>query len=307
MKSVLLLLLASVLSSGCHWFKPPARDTASMGEGARKVASDPAAEELFAKYDREIATGKCNAEIQHWINGYGAERSWITGPADMDGSRMYLSPTRQVGRWIGVKKYTSGEMQFFVLTKDAQEIFSFSATCARTKDRRTKPYLPYADEPGPEFTDKDLAGLIEHTRSYGIIYVWSPHMGYSYSANVTRQGALHGVEPGQAPASGIENARHAMEKVRDKLGVSMSMTVIADSRASRRNVQSAFDRGNHDLKADHLKKMGSFELMMRSMGQHYPSLLVYGNGKIFRQIKPGVAGFSVYEKFIEDAVTELRK
>jgi len=308
MKHLNLFLIAGALAlTGCHLFKSEPKQSAASKDGPRKIASNPEAEALFSQYDRDITTGKCNDQIQHYIKGYGAERSWITGPADLDGSRMYLSPTRIIGRWIGVRKYMSGEMQFYVLTRDKQEVFSFSETCARTKDVRNKSYVSYVAEGGQEFTDKELEALVERTASFGVIYVWSPHMGYSYTQAITPEGAVAPRGQQQGRVSGIDNARAGMEKARERMGVAMSMTVIADSRAGRGNIRQAFDRGNHDLKAEHLKKMASFELMMRSMGQHYPSLLVYGNGKIFRQIKPGVAGVEAYQKFIEDAVTELKK
>lgn len=312
MKTVNLVLSILVVGSlsGCHWFGGGAAKSSSQGAigEARKVASSPEGQQLFTEYDKEILTGKCSDQVQEKIKLYGAERSWVKGPPGLDGSVTYVSPTRVIGQWAGVKKYQSGELQFLLITRNRMRAFDYGPQCGATIDPREAPFAgtQLAEDGGPVFTDDDLLHTIERESVYGIIYVWSPGMVYSYSASLNQQGAVNsGAEP---RSSGIKNAREAALKAAQKVGVGGGGTLaIVDPAAPRSLIKRVYDAGNHDLSSSDLRKMDSLEMMMRSMGQHFPAILVYGNGKIYRQIRFGVASEEKYQQFIEEAYEALRK
>jgi hypothetical protein len=311
MRTLILLPLLILPLSGCHFFK--AKTSGDLGElpkpgEKRSIATSEEGRQLYSQNDQNIASGKCGNEVQHRINLYRADRSWSKAPPNTDGSSTFVTPSSQLGRWIGVRKFLSGEMQFLVLTKGRTEIYSFSESCAMTKDVRQRNFTrPQVQDTGPQFTDDDLERLIERTSSYGVIYVWSPGMGYSYTTNTNPDGSFTHVDRERRQVSGIKNAQDAAAEVGRELNVTMSFTAVVDPFTLRPLVQRAYDAGNHDLKPEMLKRMAAFELQMRSMGQHYPSLLVYGNGKIYRQMRPGLTTAASYRKFIEDAVKALQQ
>lgn len=304
MRNLTLPLLMLALS-GCHFFqnKPAGEEFVDLSStDGRKIASSEAGRALYAKYDKEISVGKCSAEVQQKLRVFGAERSWTKAPSQLDGSSTYVSPTRRFGHWVGVRKYQSGELQFLEISKGQFKIHSYSDTCSSTDDVRNRDFTRSSKpETGPEFTDKDLEKLMERTESYGVIYVWSPGMGYSYSKSIDPGGGYGHTR------SGVINAKEAMEEVQKVTGKTMTFTALVDPFSPRALVDKIYAAGNHDLTPEMLKRMASFDLQMRSMGQHYPSLLVYGNGRIFRQMRPGLTTAESYRKYIEDAVKALQQ
>lgn len=311
MKKILVCWLMISVLGGCDFFKRKSAGDLSetSGKERRSIATSDEAREMFNRYDQEIQRGRCSAEVQHRINLYRAERSWTRGPAELDGSTMYLSPTGKYGRWVGVRKYQNEDLEFSVLTPGRIEIYKFSPTCSFTKDVRERNFTRAALNDGlPLFTDDDLEELIpRHMIGFGVIYVWSPGMAYSYTNATNPDGAYNHVDDANKPVSGIKNAHEAALEVGKQLGMSMGFIVLVDPFSRRESIQRAFDAGNHDLKPEMLRRMAAFDLQMRSMGQHFPSVLVYGNGKIFRQMKPGLSTAATYRKFIEGAVKALQQ
>ncbi len=287
----------------------------------RGIASSPGSLQRYKDYDDEIKCTKehitagrcrvesqCSNEIQRKISNYGAERSWTKMPGGTDGSASYFSPTREVGRWVRVRKYQSGQMQFAVLKKDATETWNYSSTCSATTSERSRAFFHLKDRPGLElFTDADLEALIVRTSDFGVIYVWSPGMGYSYQRNSDPYGAYRQTDDSGQLTSGIKNTQDAMAAVRDKLAITMRFTVLVDPSVHRSDIDRVLRGGNHDLTDQMLKRMTAFDLLMRQMGQHYPSLVVYGNGKIYRLMQPGLSTTESYRQFIEGAVLALQK
>jgi hypothetical protein len=315
MKLLTFVITLSLLSACDFWRSKGGHDVKAtafeepleVSNTKRTIASSAEGARLYKEYDADIASGRCNEEIQRRINLYRAERSWVKGPTEMDGSSTYLSPTSILGRWVSVRKFKSGELKFSVLTKHKIEHYNYSATCSFTKDVRPRSYARLENsDGGPMFTDEDLVKLIEHTTNYGVIYVWSPGMGYSYGRNIDPRGAYEQLDDSNNATSGVKNAKTAAMDVAKKMNLTMSVTVLVDPFVHRSRVEEAFRAGNHDLEDSMLRRMASFELLMRSMGQHYPSLLVYGNGKIFRQMQPGLSTTNSYREFIEEAVKALK-
>ena len=316
------IVIASVLfTAGC--FKKQGSETFSYFQvGKRKVvpieadgrvvtrgpASSPQAQELYKQNEADIQSGRCFDEVDRKIKLFRAERTWTKGPGDLDGSSVYISPTSLPGRWVRVRKFMNGELQFSVLTKNQIEIYNYSQSCSYTRDIQARAYgKPLRNDGLQLFDDDDMIEKLERTENYGVIYLWSPGMGYSYQRAVDQRNAIMQSDDLGRAISGIANVTEAANNVGHKLGMKITVTVLADPFSRKDKIQRAYRSNQHDLTAPMLRRAAAFDILMRSMGQHFPSLMVYGNGKIYRNIQPGLGTAEQYRQFIESAVAVLKK
>lgn len=176
------------------------------------------------------------------------------------------SPTSKVGEWILVRKIPKGSVIAKVSQDGRIEATFQGKTCS--KDVKTYPH------PAPlqnATTDKDLAKFVEENKT-GAIYVWSPRMTLSQR--------------------GITEIKKAAANLK------LPLLVLLDKEVPEGELKKL----RKDLGPVVTTQVDSLELRMRSVGQHFPALLVFKDSKILSGVK---YGFEKSDRFQSDLARML--
>lgn len=234
---------------------------------------------------------QCHDAVMTEIGKIGATREWAQmGGREVDGSRRLVSPTNIIGVWIEARVYMNKEVELRRITSNFSETRTFDLTTCQVKatSQRQMRFFEKVLQPDQAFTDRSLRDLLA-AQDRGIIYIWSPHMPYSY----------RGLNNGP---SGVDNIR----AVAKKLG--LHLTVVVDPAASTdfaKNIVTQNRSLNVDMSS--MQKAQSIELSMRSMNTHFPVTIVYAKGKLGRHGYPGIGTQAEYKKFVEAQLAEIAK
>lgn len=269
--------------------------------------------EIEQKY---LANINCKQAVESKLKSWGATREWqISFNRGLDGSVGLLSPTKKVGVWTEVRIYNNGTEskgpeasvkvirgnlssryggnQFFEMDFNQETCepvrekgkLSFGnnlvSTKVSAKDTKTAEYARGV------LDDLNLRGLMA-AKGQGIIFVWSPHMPFSYRTTSSGKSALE-----------------IIQELSDRLG--LNLVVRVDPNANPDFVNRIVAK-EPKLQRDPNSKYPatSIEFLFRRAGNHYPNVLVYSNGKLSRNTIPGRAEYAKYEKLITEALSELQ-
>jgi len=108
------------------------------------------------------------------------------------------------------------------------------------------------------FTDQDLANLLA-SASRGVIYVWSPHMPYS--------------------VRGAVEARRLIDQL--ELTPILLLDPNADAALASR------EREGHVLPVSAMRRMQATSLWRMGVTQHFPTVVVFADGRLDAQMLPG--------------------
>ena len=120
------------------------------------------------------------------------------------------------------------------------------------------------------FTDLDLNNLLIKSKA-GIIYVWSPHMSLSVFELV-------------------EMKKYAKKL---KVDITVLMDLNSDAKFSK-NIVSEYK-----LPVEYLKRVNSRKLEAFGSNIHFPSMVLYKNGKLIKRI-PGFNGEKEFKRLIKE-------
>lgn len=254
--------------------------------GLTQIAS--AAPDVEAEYLTDI---QCRDAVINEIQKMGATREWSQmGAREIDGSRRFFTPTNVIGVWVEARVFMNKEVELRRITANFTETRSFDlkACQAKVSAQKQARFFEQALRPEMSFTDRDLRQLLAD-QDRGIIYIWSPHMPYSY-------------RPLNNGSSGVDNIR----AVAKKLG--LHLTVVADPSASQAYAKNIVSQNKSlSLNTSAMQRAQSLELTLRSMNTHFPVAIVYAKGKIGRHGYPGVGTEAEYRKFVEAQLLEIAK
>lgn len=253
------------------------------------VSTTKAFADLESDYMTDIL---CRDAVIAQLKSTGTTREWSQLSArELDGSRRFFSPTNVIGVWTEARVFLNKEVELRRITANFTEVRSFDLTTCKLKAVAQKQRLFFSSPRAGEtvFTDRDLRNLLaQHDR--GLIYIWSPHMPYSYRALNER-------------ASGVDSIR----EVARKLG--LNLTVVVDPAANQLFTQKLASE-NRSLRlsaASPTHRAQSLELSFRAMNTHFPVLITYSKGKIARHAYPGVGTETEYSKIVTKQLAELAR
>ena len=298
------LLAMTVLVAACgsdnQGVTPEAPDT--------KIQAEPShAEENAARYaalEAEfLGDARCKAEVDEVLLGargigqqhpYASLRQWSKVASGRDGSVTLVSPTALPGMWTIARRYMNREVVVERMSARFTTSYRFAVGddgCTIEKDDSVTRSF---DEElmARSFTDKDVLALVK-SQPRGVIYVWSPHMPYSYSAQQEKNGA-----------NGIKNIEEAVRLVEAQTGQSLALTIAADPGASP-DLIDGLVAAEPSLEPTMGRPVQSIELLFRDVNHHYPALLVFEDGRISRHVYPGVESPEKYASYILGQLAEL--
>jgi hypothetical protein len=215
--------------------------------------------------ETQLKNAHCGEQILASLGEWESRREWVQAAPTMDGARVFRTPTQKVGTWLEVTVFPDGRIN---TAKMSAEMYArvdwFADDCAPKIAVSTNKYDK--KRMAKAFTDAELAKEIQENKS-GLIYAWSPHMPLSIQ--------------------GYELARKAAEKAK------VRFIPVLDPYAEGRKVAS--DGGGKKGKA-----IESLDLLLRGMTIHFPSALVFHNGRITSRLLPGLAAGEGYDQFIKE-------
>lgn len=182
------------------------------------------------------------------------------------GGHRYKTPTDATGVWVDL---TITAVGFRLERRFPERVETLWAERPDCKISRME--IKYSLRPVKHiqrFTDLDLRQKLDESRrksTSGIFYFWSPHMNYSIR--------------------GLNELRAA--------GQSKGLTIIGilDSNADR-NAAIQVAKRNH-FSPDDLRTLDSVDLLERGPQNHFPSMIIFKNGRV---VSPTIPGYNLPEK-----------
>lgn len=172
---------------------------------------------------------------------------------DEDSQTQVYRASRDLGHWYELQISAASAPKVFYLSEKQNKDFVWNKkTCALSQSEGRG--LMFNEQTGiaqdSSFTDADLQKAISSGKS-GIIYVWSPRMVYSVTE--------------------FRVFRDVAKKLKvDFIPVLDPSVSDGEARSAAKSVQAEF-KG---------RRLASVDLYMRNSTLHFPTVFVYGNGKI---------------------------
>lgn len=173
---------------------------------------------------------------------------------------VYSIPTPRIAEWVIIEKTFDGNENLYVTSASKKTKYSFKTTsaCAPVVSispiEKTKRGLASLEW----FDDKNLENLLKE-KPNSILFIWSPHMSLS----------LKSVKELTTAAT--------------ELG--LPITYVMDPLADQALAKSLALKNN--LGPGALRRIDSFDLSMRNAQIHFPTLVVFRDGKICEGIQRG--------------------
>jgi hypothetical protein len=218
--------------------------------------------------------------------------------ASFDGAVTFVSPTTLPGMWVRVTFYLNREAKIEMITQRFSTTYEFDSVpqdprrldCSKMRKTSKRSPMQRLDDK-KNFTDHTLVEQMKKNKS-GVLYLWSPNMSFSYSTG-------YGVD---------RNGIGLIKKAVQQLGGEVALDIAMDPAAKQSQLDRilANPKVNQQLNASMLRPAHSLEVMMRGMDHHYPSIIVYSNGRIGKGMLPGVATADGYAKFIKKQIAEIQ-
>lgn len=222
--------------------------------------------------DRDPRVPFCRIAVQHQLDRWDKTRSWRAAAAE-PGSSLYLSPTARLGEWLELRTGRS-LVELRRVSIERRETVRYQDARCQAQVAIERPHYSAARLKGA-FTDERFRTLVRQ-HGAGIVYSWSPHMPLS-----------------------IERVQ-AIREAGKQLG--LPVFYVLDPHADRELAQST--AREYGLDAEALRPMESIELFNRGMLQHYPSVLVFAEGKVRGNLIPGWKHEATYVSWVQERLSE---
>lgn len=219
--------------------------SSSNAAQARKIAFD-------TPLPVNVERVKCRMELQNEIGNRQGSGEWSEQAPAATGLKTYRLPTKTFGHWLELTIAQNGSPTLYEVTVESTRELVFGDRCTVTAKLaagldfgRTNP-----DTTADWFDDKKLKLLLGSSRS-GIIYIWSPGMVYS--------------------SKFLKSFREVARTMK------VDFTPIVDPRS--RSIEMLAASKEYGF-APVRMKLNSVELYMRNSTTHYPSTVVYKDGRV---------------------------
>jgi len=237
-----------------------------------------AAKKTPAELDRErrfevlnaITQGKCGTQAMALLSDWKATPQWIRGASDLDGGKLYKTPTDATGTWVEVSVYPDRSLEFRRISPELSIQTSWLGEQCQPRIKA----LPVDDTPvfaGERLVDKDLDELRKKSEP-SLVYVWSPHMILSMK--------------------GFKEASQVAAKYK------MTFVPVLDPGADPQQVELGLKK--YSIPQSATRRLASVELSERGVHHHYPAVVVVNRGR-FSEVHPGLwENQAVLERFVQE-------
>lgn len=212
--------------------------------------------------------GRCAAEARSTFARWGGSGAWIRRADASNGTKVFASPADQIGHWVELRALRGGDLELVKHEPGRGTLVKWAPGCVPQVATRIDP-RSIGSEPGI-LGDEKLAKLIARHRT-GVIYSWSPQMPLSI-------GGLSAIEEAAA-------------------GLKLPLVTVLDPAADPKRAREAL-RGLKLRQPASLDRFRSIELTFRNFLLHYPSILVFKEGRIVGHMVPGVMTSTRYSQVI---------
>jgi len=234
---------------------------------------------------------KCQKEVLTQLKNFFPTTPQWDRVADVSFDTQAFRASNEVGEWyeLHVAEKDMPSVTFFSTAKMAE--YKWDDKCHMTK--APGPGFEFFKQnkkhPIENFSDADLKRVLK-TNKKGVIYIWSPRMVYSVTefTRFKTQIEKKGFEfiPVLDHAVAADEAMAALKKA----GVEFKVRTAANVR--------------EPSSVDYYKRLNSVELYMRNANLHFPTLFVYGNGKLQSRRIVGVMTNEGIGKSIDEIMEE---
>jgi len=218
----------------------------------------------------------CNDSIDRLLKNWAPQATWVEVVPPSDDSRAFRSPGREIGTSIELVLYEDGSTEAIRKTANTALMNRWTTddcTAQLVLDKQASP----KKWPHPVFTDEDVKKVLADNPK-GIIYAWSPHMALSLKA------------------------LPELRKAAQKLG--MTIVPVLDPYADP-GFSKAEAKKNGLTTAD-LRRIESVEVLSRGVNLHYPSMLIFANGKFAQATISGYKEAAHYETVLNRELATIR-
>lgn len=204
---------------------------------------------------------QCSAQTAALVERLAPAPFWTSLPDSQLHARVRRTRGPKIGSWVIENTYSDGHVELVLRTMDEAKLFTWEQPDCR---------LQYASRkintlvPAHPFTDADLGQLVAGKKA-GLIYAWSPKMPLS------------------------EDSIRDIAEAAKSMG--LELTYVVDPNVDIALVERVAEP----------KQMHSLELAMLGMHLHYPSTLVYADGRIINAF-PGAKSSGAYMELIKEAL-----
>lgn len=222
----------------------------------------------------------CEKNVRETIQAEFAGKSprW-TRVIDADSMTKSFRAPKQTGQWYELHLSERNETKlFYISSEKSKDSIWNSKSCAKPEIREGSGLVLFEQDkkrPINSFTDKDLAKLLDG-KAKGIIYLWSPKMAYS-----------------------MTEFRLFRDVAKKK---NIEFIPVLDPSVDFKEAKAAAKKIDVDFKG---RKLASIDLYMMEGTLHYPSVFVFGNGKINPHRMIGVLPAETLSRYIDQYMGEI--
>lgn len=217
---------------------------------------------------KSLQNFKCYQQAQKLMDKWQVTGEWTRHFDGEKGDLKLVSPTRTFAKWFEIKL---GEKPSVHLISPQRILnVAYDGNCHATTTMNAR--IVKLDD--RKFNDRELAQLIERNKT-GLIYAWSPHMPLSID--------------------GINEIKQAAAKL------NLPVTFVLSPHANMEFAKKVLNEKK--LPAEYLKVYDSLEMVERGSSLHFPSLLIYQNGKLFRRARPGHEVSKIFETYLKKVMS----
>jgi hypothetical protein len=219
----------------------------------------------------------CHEQVFDTMMKWETPTNWKDVITDSsEGAHAMQSPTDSVGVWIHM---VNGKDNTTIArsTQDTSVEVRFREPSCVPELRTTQTDPTTANDKGAAYTDKDLIKTLDASKakkSQGILYAWSPRMNLS-----------------------VTGAKEAVAYAKKE---NLELTLLADPEVPAKELEKVLKE--HGLPESASIRMRSSDLANRGILIHYPAMIIYSNGQLKNQLRPGYNVPKRFDKFVKESL-----
>lgn len=210
--------------------------------------------------DIDSLLSKCKPATLQELSKYGSQNLWKEYASEKKQFRTFRSPTKTFGTWIEIQIFKQTSPKLAIINNLITREITLNNSCASSE--KINPGLDFqitqSAAPATWLNDEVLQKIIKHNPK-GLIYIWSP--GMSFSAKYYKH----------------------FQTVAEKLKIKFIPVIDPNANiASVNKAQKVYGLPESTL------KLNSVEIYMREVMTHFPTTLLFKNGKLSHRPIVGV-------------------
>jgi hypothetical protein len=217
----------------------------------------------------------CKDSIASLLESWDSRDVWRRMVAPGKDAYSFSSPTGKLGVWVELHSEGDGQVRAVRMAEDTAMEMTWDTSNCHPQLTTQKFERPRSGS----FSDEELRKLVNGGKA-GVIYAWTPGMVYSMDAYAD------------------------LKKVTSKLG--LKLTLVMDPSADPASARKMSRAQGFPLSGND-RRMESVELLARGMNIHYPTLVVYADGKLADSEVVGAWPAQRFEERIQAELAQIRR